>query len=110
MARRLYGLAPHRAEPVSTAPVPPSLKSKPTQRSAEFARMTVAAPTAPQRCLQGRERQDSDVTPLPGPGTALIVVGLDEPAPTLAGVDYGFSFLLEPFGGSIGSNPTGWPS
>ena len=48
---------PHRAEPVSTAPVPLSHKAKPTQRRAEFARMTIAAPTAPQRGLQGRERQ-----------------------------------------------------
>ena len=43
--------------PVSAAPVAPPLKSKPTESRAEFARMTVAAPTAPKRYLQGRERQ-----------------------------------------------------
>ncbi len=42
---------------VSAAPVPPPLKSKPAQRRAEFARMTIAAPAAPKRCLQGGERQ-----------------------------------------------------
>ena len=44
--RNLCTLAPLRAEPVSAAPVPLSLKSKWTQRRAEFARMTIAAPMA----------------------------------------------------------------
>ena len=48
---------PHSAEPINAAPVAPSLKPEPAQRLPEFAGMTVAAPTAPQRCLQGRERQ-----------------------------------------------------
>ena len=49
MARRLYGLAPNRTEPVNAAPVALSLKSNPTQRRAEFARMTVATRSAAQR-------------------------------------------------------------
>ena len=40
-------LASNSAEPVSALPVAPALKTKPTQRCAEFARMTIAAPTTP---------------------------------------------------------------
>jgi hypothetical protein len=50
---------PQRAEPVSTAPVPLSHKTKPTQRRAEFAGATVAAP-APTSCgLHGQVKRGS---------------------------------------------------
>ena len=45
---------PDRTESVSAAPVSPSLKSKPTQRRAEFARMTFVSTATPQSRLQGR--------------------------------------------------------
>ena len=47
-AARLYCLAPHRTEAVSTTPVRPPFKIKTTHRRAKFARMTVASGSAAQ--------------------------------------------------------------
>ena len=55
--RALYGLPPHRAEPVRAAPVALTLKPKPARSRAQFARIRVTPRAAPQRGLQGSDGQ-----------------------------------------------------